>query len=75
MIGLYKDWQWCRQKRGPEPTMHTDVVGRVEARQWKHYSKGYVSRQGEAWYYLYYIFNRKDALGSIVLQRKADIYS
>lgn len=54
--------------------MHTDVVGRVEARQWKHYSKGYVSRQGEAWYYLYYIFNRKDALGSIVLQRKADIF-
>lgn len=31
----------------PKPTMHTDGVGRVEARQWKHYSKGYEPRQRE----------------------------
>ena len=34
---------------GPEPTVHTDGAGRVEARQWKHDSKGHVSSQREVW--------------------------
>lgn len=65
MISPYEGWQWCRQK------MHTDGVGKVAARQGKHYSRGYVTSEKEERYYRHYIFKINDASGSIVLQRRS----
>lgn len=47
-------------------TTHTDGGGRVAARQWKHYSRRYVTSEEEERFYRRDIFKIRDASGCIV---------